>query len=231
MKSVEEEINLVEIFNVLKQKVLVILGVTAVFVVFGFLYTKLMVKPLYTSEATVIVNNKREEGAYVSADEMNSARNLANVYSIIIKSDNVTGQVIENLSLNMKSEELSKKITVSPVDNSQVIKLVTKDTSAERAYKITGELVKVSPKIIEEKVEAGSVKVISDAKMNSNKVSPSLSKNLMLSAILGLVLSSGYFIVSYLLDNTFKSETEIEKILGLPTIGIVPNVDSVRGVR
>lgn len=226
-----DEIELSELFKILKQNIQMIIVVSLIFTVGGFLFTKLFIKPQYQSQATLIVNNRREEGSNITTDEMNTARNLAGVYSIIIKSDSVLGTVVDNLALDMETETLSKKISVAAVDNTQVMKVTVKDGSAKRAQDIASELVKVSPDFIVEMVEAGSVKVISDAKLNENKVSPNLKMNVLVSFVLGMMLSVGYVLVTHMLDRTFKSESDIEKILDVPVLGIIPNVDSVRSVK
>lgn len=226
-----DEIELSELFKILKQNILIILITSAVFMTAGFLFTFFLIKPQYQSQATLIVNNKREENANITTDEMNTAKNLAGVYSIIIKSDSVMSGVINNLSLDMSTEELSKKITVAAVDNTQVMRITTKDTSPERAQKITAEVVKIAPDLIVEMVEAGSVKIIADAKLDNNKVSPNLKMNVLVSLILGMMLSIAYVLVKHMMDRSFKSESDVEKILDLPVLGIIPNVDSVRGVK
>ncbi len=226
-----DEIELSELFKILKQNILIILITSAVFMTAGFLFTFFLIKPQYQSQATLIVNNKREENTNITTDEMNTAKNLAGVYSIIIKSDSVMSGVVNNLSLDMTTEELSKKITVSAVDNTQVMRITTKDTSPERAQQITAEVVKIAPDFIVEMVEAGSVKIIADAKLDNNKVSPNLKMNVLVSLVLGMMLSIAYVLVKHMMDRSFKSESDVERILDLPVLGIIPNVDSVRGVK
>ena len=98
-----DEIELSELFKILKQNILIILITSAVFMTAGFLFTFFLIKPQYQSQATLIVNNKREENTNITTDEMNTAKNLAGVYSIIIKSDSVMSGVINNLSLDKSS--------------------------------------------------------------------------------------------------------------------------------
>ena len=52
--------------------------------------------------------------------------------------------------------------------------------------------------------------------------SPSLSKNLLIYLILGLLAAAATVAVLEILDDTFKSPEEIEEQLGLPVLGIIP---------
>ena len=224
-----EEIDLSEIFVIIKRNIIVILLAGLVLGVLAFSYTKLAVKKQYVSSGTLIVNNRKSESSSVTNDEITSAKNLASVYSIVIKSEPILNTVKTNLNLDMSTESLSRLITVSSVDATQVMKISVKTTDPELSEKIANEVLNVSPEIILDTVEAGSVKLISPAKVNMNAVSPNVLQNTMIAVILGFMLSVGGILVVNLLDKTFKNEEDIEKYLGLPLLGVIPNVDSVKG--
>ena len=54
-------------------------------------------------------------------------------YSIIIKSDTVLQQVIDNLGLNLTYAQLNKRVTVAAVDDTQVMKITVQSDSPEWA--------------------------------------------------------------------------------------------------
>lgn len=230
-----EEIDLSEIFVIIKRNILIILVSGLVLGILAFSYTKFAVKKQYVSSGTLIVNNRKSESNSVTNDEITSAKNLASVYSIVIKSEPILNQVLTNLKLdtteNINTDQLSKLITVSSVDATQVMKVSVKTKDPKLSEQIANEVLKVSPEIIEETVEAGSVKVISQAKVNENAVSPNVIQNTLIAIILGFMLSVGAVLVINLLDKTFKDEEDIEKYLGLPLLGVIPNVDSVKGAN
>lgn len=225
-----DEISLTEIFVIMKRNLSVILAVSLIFGILSFAYTKLFVSKEYVSSGTMIVNTKRDEGSYITSDEIRSAQTLANVFTIIIKSDPVMNDVINNLSLDMNINDLAKLVTVTSVDQTQVMKVSVKTGDPRLSQKITNEILKVSPKIIVDTAEAGSVKQISPANLNENPVSPNAKLNAMIATILGLMISVGAVFLIDFLDKTFKSEEDIEKYLGIPVIGVIPNVKSVSGV-
>ena len=71
--------------------------------------------------------------------------------------------------------------------------------------------------------------VVSEPYVNSEvPVSPSKLKNTAITAFIGLFVSSGAFLLIAFLDNTFKSEEDIQKQLGLVTIGIIPTTESCK---
>ena len=225
----QEEISLYEIYAILKRKIVQIVLVTVVLTLLTFLYSSLLVTKNYSSSGTIIVNNRRDEGANITNDEINSAKGLASVYSIVIKSDPIMDKVISNLGLDMTTKELQNAISVNSVNATQVMEIKATTKNAELSADIVNEILKVSPEEIISKVEAGSVNVISPAKVNNNAVSPNSKRNALLVGVLTAMVMSGIFLLIDLLDKRVKSEEDLEKYLGYPLLGIIPNVDSVKG--
>lgn len=224
----EKEIDLRVIFAVIRKNIIPIILVTVIFGVAAFMGSKFLIAKQYEASATLIVNNKSNDSTTIGTNEITAAQDLADVYAIIIKSDTVLQQVIDDLKLNMTYEQLSNAISVSAVNSTQVIQISMRNTDAEFAKKIIADIVKIAPPIIADKVEAGSVKVISDAKIanNGNPVSPNSTKNAMIGAVLGLVLVLAIIIIKELMNNTFKSEEDVVNTLNIPLLGVIPAVDA-----
>ena len=225
----QDEIDLSEIFNIIKRKIHIILLVSLIGSIAVFAGTKLFVDKKYSSHGTIIVNNRRAEGSNITNDEINSAKNLAGVYSIIIKSDPIMNQVISDLSLNYTASQLSSMVSVSPVNATQILRVSVTTTNAELSAKIANKILEISPDHIVAKVEAGSVNIISEAQVSKSAVAPNASRNTMLVFIIALLGMTGLFVLIDLMDKSIKSKEDIEKHLGYPLLGIIPNTDSVKG--
>ncbi|MEG2673039.1 MAG: GNVR domain-containing protein, partial [Ruthenibacterium sp.] len=83
----------------------------------------------------------------------------------------------------------------------------------------------ISPDVIMDTVEAGSVKVISESRAGENPVSPNLIMNIAVSFMLGLVVTTGIVLLKEMLNNTFKTDADITKNLHLPILGVIPKVE------
>ena len=117
----EKEIDLRFIFEILKKNIIPLVLVTVIVGAMSFFGSMLFIPKQYEADAMLIVNNKQTDKQGVGSGEIIAAQNLAEVYSIIIKSDTVLQQVIDDLKLNMTYEQLYKAISVSSVDSTQVI--------------------------------------------------------------------------------------------------------------
>ena len=148
--------------------------------------------------------------------------------AVLIKSDAILGPVIENLDLNTTAESLQKSINVTSMNSTQVIRITMRSTNASYAKEVIAEIVKVAPPIIKDTVEAGSVKVVSDATISNNgaAVSPDSRRNGIIGALVGLVLILAFVFIREFTNNTFKTEDDVLNSLGIPLLGIIPSVDT-----
>ena len=229
----EREIDLRFIFDIIKKNIIPLVLVTVIAGAASFFGSMVFIQKQYEADAMLIVNNKRSDTTAVGSAEIIAAQNLAEVYSIIIKSDTVLQQVIDDLKLSMTYEQLKKSITVSAIDKTQVISIKMRSTDPEFAKEIIADVVKVAPPVIKEKVDAGSVNVISEARVsnNGNAVSPSLSKNAMFGALIGLVITLAIVFIKAFVRNTLKTENDITNTLGIPLLGIIPEIDEKEFAR
>ena len=173
----------------------------------------------------MIVNTRQDTTSNVTSDQINSATKLVSTYSIIIKSDTVLQQVINDLGLSLNYSELKNRVTVDAVDDTQVMKITVRSNNPEWAQQVCNKITEVSPDVILEAVEAGSVKVISNASLAATPVSPNTTKNTALGGMIGLVLCLGVIFLQVLLDNKLNNEEDVAKYLDLTVVGVIPEYE------
>lgn len=226
-KTSEKQINLGAILVILKRNLIAIILVTAIFAVGSYLFSKFFVQKQYSASAVLIVNNISNDKTAYSTTEITAAQDLAEVYAIMIKSDRILQQVIDNQNLNMTVSQLSKYISVSTINKTQVMRIKMTHPDADFAERIVAEIVKIAPPIIKEVFEASSVHKLGEAKIdnNGNPVSPNLKKNTIIGALVGLALILLIVFLRHLINNKFMTEEDVIKTLNVPLIGIIPEVD------
>ena len=151
-----ETIDLLEVLNAVRQHLLAVILTTVILAGVGFGVSKFLITPQYEASALMIVNTRQDTTSNVTSDQINSATKLVSTYSIIIKSDTVLQQVIDNLGLSLTYEKLAERVTVSAVDDTQVMKVTVKSDNPEWARQVCEQITVVSPDVILESVEAGS---------------------------------------------------------------------------
>lgn len=219
-------INISELISLLKQNVFLLAGLCLIFGLTGFGAAKFAMTPVYEAEAKMIVNTGKEEGIDITSDQITSAKNLVGTYSIIIRSRTVLMPVIENLNLSFGYEELQKKVTVTAMEGTQVMEITARDSNPELAEKIVAEILKISPQIIMDTVEAGSVKTIEGAYQSGKEVAPDKLKITVISALLGFMTAVVIITFRFWSDNTYRSAQDIEEDIGIPVLGKIPSMES-----
>ena len=222
-----ETIDLREVFSILKSNILVIIASAAICGLIGMLVTTFLITPKYQADGMLIVNNRSDASTVVTYDNINSAKNLVGTYSVVLKSETVLKQVIDALGISdaYSPSGLASAISINAVDQSQVMKLSITDEDPERARSIIAELMRIAAPVLTETVEAGSVKIVSEANVTENPVSPNKLMNTVIAVILGGVLAVGYAFLKEMLNNTFVTDSDITKHLGLTVLGVIPRIN------
>ena len=220
------EIDLLEVLSIIKANLVWIILAAILFGFGGFAITNYVMTPQYEASVNMIVNTRTDNNSTVSTDTINSAKNLVSTYAIIIKSNTVLNQVIDDLNLkDMDYETLEKKVTVSAINDTQVMRIAVQDPDPELARKIVKEIAKISPEEIVDAVEAGSCKVVSQVRVPAEPVSPSVAKNTAIATLIGIVLVVAIVVIKNLMANYIVDDDDIQKYLGLPVLGVIPEIE------
>ena len=222
----EETIDLREYFTIIKKRFWIIALLAIISALISGVISFFMLNPVYEAKSTLIVNaDKQAETQIVTGDQITVTQKLAVTYGEIIKSRIVLDDVIKNLKLNDEYEDLVKSVTVSPVQDTQIISISVQDTNPKKARDIANEIPKVFAKEAKRITKANDVQVIDNAILPKNAVKPNKMMNVLIAAVLGMMI--GLFVVFLIeyLDNKMKTPQDIEKHLGLSVIGVIPNED------
>lgn len=230
MNSVNEQkersISLQEILVLVKKYLVLIIAAGLIGGVLTYCICSFFVAPVYEASAKMIVNARQEQTGTVTNDQILSAQKLVDTYAIIIRSQTVLEPVVEKLELPMDSERLARMVTVTSVNETQVMEIAVQSTDAEMALNIVAEIVATCPEIIIDAVDAGSVKTVESAHLRKNPVAPNTNLYTLLAAFLCMFAVVAYVIIRSVMDNTYKSEIDLRDDLGLPVLGVIPNYDS-----
>ena len=219
----EEVIDLREYLSIIKKKWFIMAILCVVCVAASTVYSFFIAKPVYQAETTLIVKTEKAEGTNtVTSDQIKTTQQLAVTYGEIIKSRKVLDDVIKNLDLDESYGQLSGKISVSTVSDTQIIKISVKDTNKSNAKKIANEIPKVFTKEAIRIADANGVEVIDKAQTPVNPVSPNKKMNILIAGVLGIMIGLFIIFIIEFLNTKIKTPQDIEKELGLPLLGVIP---------
>lgn len=217
----EIEIDLRELFFALKKRILILLAALAAGALLAGAYTKLMITPVYSSTSMMLVLTN--ETTLSSLTDLQIGSQLTEDYSMLITSRTVLEEVIDNLGLDMSYTELESDISINNPEDTRILEITVTNSDPETAKDIVNELSEVSAEFIGDQMEVVPPKIIEEGEVPEYRTSPSLLRNVAMGAIAGFVLTAGVIVVLTIMDDTIKSEEDIERYLGLPTLAMVPD--------
>lgn len=225
-----EEINLKELFDYIKERLFMILAITLAVVALGCVYSSFLKTPMYKSTSSVLLvsDDGQASGGTTATTQSDVQLNksLVSTYSELVKSRTVLKAVIKNLDLDYDVAELDEKITVSNVNDTEIIEIHVVDSNRDLAAQIANETVATFGDEIKKHYKLQNVSVVDVAEEAEQPYNINFVKDAVIYMLIGVVLALGTVFVIFYFDTTIKSAEEVENKLGLPVLGIVPKVKS-----
>jgi capsular polysaccharide biosynthesis protein len=222
-KIVEETRNLKVVLNIIKERLLLIIGLTILGVSLAIILSFYILKPVYEAQSEILVNQKGNSEEVYSLMEIETDLQLINTYNDIITTPFILMKVIEELQLDTTPEKLSSQITLSRESNSMVFKIKVEDLDPVQAVNIANTTAEVFKDEIPFLMNVDNINILSTAKLSENPspIKPNIKLNIASGAIIGFMLGIGIVFLLETLDTTIKDEKDVEEVLGIPIMGLV----------
>ena len=220
--NTEFSIDLIGLFHYIKKKAPIIIAVTVVFAILGFCISSYFIAPEYTASTRLYVLNKSATAGSVTYSDIQISTSFLKDYKVLITGQNVTKQVISDLGLTMTPNEVAEMISVTAPDDTRVLQISVTDVSAQRAASIANRVREVASEQITDIMDADAVNLVYATDIPTSPSSPNIPKNTVIATALGFILVVGIYAIKFVLDDTIRTEEDIERYLQIPTLGVVP---------
>nr|WP_106784342.1 Wzz/FepE/Etk N-terminal domain-containing protein [Lysinibacillus timonensis] len=219
----EETISLQDIIKVIKKRLFLIAGITLAGMIIAAVVSFFFLTPIYQASTQILVNQKNPEQQTIQTQDIQSNLQLINTYNVIIKSPAILNKVIENLDLDTTPELLTKSISVTNANDSQVVNITVENEAPYMAVDIANTVAEVFEEEIQVLMSVNNVNILSPAVLGENPspVKPSKTMNVAIAMVVGLMVGVGLAFLLEYLDTTVKTEQDVEELLNLPIIGLV----------
>ena len=222
-----DEIDVLALLHKLWTKKLLILFTAFYFAAFSFLGTYFFIQPTYTSTTRIYVVNQATDNNNLSAQDLQAGTYLANDYKEIITSNDVLSEVIKDEKLNLSEAELSKMVSVNIPTDTRLISISVKAKTGQDAQVLANKVREVASKKIKNVTKVEDVTTLEEAKLPSSPSSPNIKRNVLLGAILGGFVAIVAVLVREVLDDRIRRPEDVEDVLEMTLLGIVPDTDKI----
>ncbi|MBZ9636638.1 YveK family protein [Clostridium sp. FP1] len=223
----ETNISLEDYLIIIKEKLWLIVSITVMAVIIAGIASFFVIKPTYQASTSIIVGKPQEtaSGAAQLNSDVMMYQNLLKTYTEIAKSDLVSQGALDKLHSNLELEQIKKSITVTPQTGTQILIITAKGKKPQEVFNIINA---ISTSFIESSKKVyptgGDIQVMDKAIMPKNPISPNKKLNIAIAFFLGLMVSLGIVFLLDYMDSTVKTESDVEKYLGLPVLGVIPRM-------
>jgi capsular polysaccharide biosynthesis protein len=223
LQNEEDTIDLLELLYVLYRKIGIIIAACIAGIALMAAYTLFFVTPMY--EATSMLYILTSSNSIISVSDLQLGTQLTSDYAILIKTRPVLETVIEDLELDMTATELKDLITIDNPSSSRVLTITVTHPVPQTAQNLANELAEVTAKRMAEVMMTDEPTIAENAILPTSPSSPNVAKNCILGGLVGAVAAMAVIIALYLLDDTIKSQEDIEKYLQISTLAVIPKKD------
>lgn len=218
----EMEIDLLEIFYLLRAKIWYILLSGVILAAAAGFISIYLITPMYKSRTQLYVLARPSSITDLSLADLQIGTQLTQDYMILVKSRPVVLKVIENLGLDMTYEQMNNIIDVSNPSNTRILEITATYPDPNIAKQIVDEFAAVATERIATIMDTVKPSIVEEGYAAEKPSSPKIKRNICIGGVVGMALAAIFFIVLHLMDDTIKTAEDVEKYLSISTLGLIP---------
>ena len=223
------EIDVFQLLNTLWKRKLIIALVAIVTGAIAFAYSSFIIKPEYTSTTRIyVVNRNQGDKPGLTNQDLQAGSYLVKDYREIILSQDVLEKVVTDLKLNMSTKGLASKIQVTVPVDTRIVSISVKDKQPEEASRIANSLREVAAQKIINVTRVSDVTTLEEARPATSPSSPNIRRNTLIAFLGGLGVVVVVVLLVELLDVRVKRPEDIEDVMQIPLLGVIPNLDKLK---
>ena len=223
------EIDVFHLFKILwKRKILVAL-VAIVAGALAFAYSAFIVKPEFTSTTRIyVVNRNQGDKPGLTNQDLQAGSYLVKDYREIILSQDVLEKVTSDLKLDLSPKALASKIKVTVPVDTRIVSISVNDRVPEEASRIANSLREVAAEKIISITRVSDVTTLEEARPAIAPSSPNIRRNTIIGLLGGAVFMVIAVLIVELVDTRVKRPEDIEDVMQIALLGVVPNLDKLK---
>lgn len=223
------EIDVLQLFRALWKRKLVILLVAIITSSVAFAYSTFVIKPEFTSMTRIyVVNRDQGEKSGLTNQDLQAGSSLVKDYREIILSQDVLEKVATNLKLDIPAKTLTSKVQVTVPADTRIVSISVKDKQPEEASRIANSLREVAAEKIIAVTRVSNVTTLEEARPAMTPSSPNVRRNTLVGFLGGAAVTVITVLLIELLDTRVKRPEDVEDVLQMPLLGVVPDFDKMK---
>lgn len=222
------EIDVLLLLKKLWSRKFLIVLVSLFFATIALAVSLFVIAPRYTATTKIYVVSRQAGQESLRAQDLQAGEYLVKDYKEIITSKDVLATVIVNQNLEMGTGELLGKVSVSIPTNTRIISISVRDEEPSRASLLANAVRDVAAEKIKQVTKVEDVTTMEVAEEPTAPSSPNIKRNVILGALIGGFIAVFSVLLTEVLDDRVKRPEDVEEVLGMTLLGIVPDTSQLK---
>ena len=188
------------------------------------LFSKVVLSPVYQSSSMLYVLSK--ETTLTSLADLQMGTQLTQDYKVLVTSRPVLDAVTEELGLDMTYEELRAGISIDNPTDTRILTITVENQDPLMAKTLVDCISQTASAYIGSIMEMVPPKIVEEGQIPEYPSSPNVRRNAALGGLAGAALVCGALTLMVILNDTIRTEEDVEHYLGLTTLALVPERNS-----
>ena len=212
-------ISINEILRSFKKRLWIIILITLITTILGFSKTRGFA-PSYSGSMKVLISTSEKEMDYYSSDQIEYYSDFSNIFLEIIRAGDYLKKPLKKNGVETNYEVVKNGIGIAPGAKAPIFTISYSGGNKDDIEKIINTIYDCLMDELKEVQPNVKSKVVSD--INVNTIYPNKKTFIVLGFAVGFIFSSGIVMVLIYLDGSVKNRKQLEKITGLPILGMIP---------
>lgn len=223
-----EELDLKDLFNLFLSKIFQIILIVIIAAGIGIIYTMGFTTPKYSSSTTLVLTGSNENTSEnsITTTDITLNSKLVSTYSVVVTSKSVLDQVIQNLNIDIEYETLKRNISVSAVEDAEIISITVTNEDSTTAARIANETADVFCDRVTEIYGMDNIHILDTAEVATEPSNINHTRDVVIFTLAGIVIAVLYVLIANMLDTTIKTPEDVEKGFGLPVLVSIPLIEN-----
>ena len=223
------EIDVIQMLKALWKRKLVIVIVAIVTGMIAFAYSSFVIKPEFTSTTRIyVVNRNQGDKPGLTNQDLQAGSYLVKDYREIILSQDVLEKVVADQKLSIDAKTLGRKVQVTVPVDTRIVSISIRDVNPEEASRLANSLREVGAQKIISVTRVSDVTTLEEARPATSPSSPNIRRNTLMGTLVGAGVVIILVLLFELLDDRIKRPEDIEEVMQLSLLGVIPNLEKIK---
>lgn len=223
--NLHDSLDIRQLLAVLRRRLGILLLIPIVATATAAIWSRYFTQPIYEASTTLWVV-KKETGTQLDLGTLMLNRNLTKNYAEVAHSQTVAAATIRKLGLADSPDSLLKRVTVTTVADTEILRITVQDSGRERTAQIANTLASEFMAELPKFITLDNVRVVDPAAVPGAPVRPRPLLNAALAFAAGVMAAVGLAFLLEALDITLRTPADIEQFVGLPVLGVLPYIET-----